>query len=311
MRSIPVDLLDTDTTRVKLDGINPSHVFFCAWMMGETEAENIRINSTLVRNVLAAFGSSSCIEHVSLVTGTKHYLGPFECYAKGVPLTPFREDHPRLPVPNFYYAQEDEIFAGAERCGFTFNIHRPYTIIGYSIGKAMNLGATLAAYASVCRDTGEPFRFPGSQIAWSGLSEYSDARQVAKQVLWAALTPRAHNQAFNIVNGDQFRWQWLWPRIAQYFGVDPAPYEANHQSLAIQLASAGETWGKLVARSGLQPIAFDKLASPWHTDLDLSRSFEILSDMSSCRRLGFKEYQNTEDSFTDLFDRLRRERIVP
>ena len=34
-----------------------------------------------------------------------------------MPETPFHEDEPRLPSPNFYYAQEDELFAAAERDG--------------------------------------------------------------------------------------------------------------------------------------------------------------------------------------------------
>jgi hypothetical protein len=43
------------------------------------------------------------IEHVALVTGLKHYLGPFEAYGKGsLPQTPFREDQGRLDVESFY-----------------------------------------------------------------------------------------------------------------------------------------------------------------------------------------------------------------
>jgi hypothetical protein len=27
------------------------------------------------------------------------------------------------------------------------------------------------------------------------------------------------NQAFNVVNGDVFRWQWMWSQIAEWFGI--------------------------------------------------------------------------------------------
>ena len=65
------------------------------------------------------------------MTGLKHYLGPFEAYGKGaLRQTPFREEQGRLDVDNFYYAQEDELFAAAEREGFTWSVHRPHTIIG-------------------------------------------------------------------------------------------------------------------------------------------------------------------------------------
>ena len=54
------------------------------------------------------------------MTGLKHYLGPFEAYAQGVMAdTPFHEDEPRTSAPNFYYAQEDELFAAAGGPGST------------------------------------------------------------------------------------------------------------------------------------------------------------------------------------------------
>ncbi len=81
-------------------------------------------------------------------------------YAQGTPLpTPFRESLPRLPIENFYYAQEDELFAAAERDGFGWSVHRPHTMVGYAIGNAMNIGTTLAVYGAICRETGRPFTF--------------------------------------------------------------------------------------------------------------------------------------------------------
>jgi hypothetical protein len=105
-----------------------------------------------VRNLLNALSNSRSVRHVALVTGLKHYLGPFEAYGKNASLaTPFREEQPRVAIENFYYAQEDEVFAAAERDGFGWSVHRPHTIIGYAIGNAMNMGSTLAAYATICR----------------------------------------------------------------------------------------------------------------------------------------------------------------
>ena len=50
------------------------------------------------------------------MTGLKHYLGPFDAYGEAVMAeTPFHETEDRLDTPNFYYAQEDELFAGAEQ----------------------------------------------------------------------------------------------------------------------------------------------------------------------------------------------------
>ena len=63
----------------------------------------------------AGAGAEARVRHVALVTGLKHYLGPFDRYAQegSLPETPLREEQPRLDVENFYYAQEDEVYAAA------------------------------------------------------------------------------------------------------------------------------------------------------------------------------------------------------
>src|SRR4051812_40621548 len=186
---LAADLLDRPSLAAALKAHNPTHVFLATWIRNDTEAENVRVNSAIIRNVLETLSPNKSTRHVALVTGLKHYLGPFEAYAKGaLPETPLREELPRLPLPNFYYAQEDEVYANARRDGFTWSIHRPHTIIGKAVGNAMNLGTTLAVYASICRETGRPFRWPGSEAQWRGLSDVTDARVLAKHLIWAAET---------------------------------------------------------------------------------------------------------------------------
>src|SRR6202789_4407017 len=140
-----------------------------------------------------------------LVAKLKRYLRSIDAYGKGkLPATPFREDQPRLDIENFYYAQEDEVFAAARRDGFGWSVHRPHTIIGYALGNAMNMGVTLAVYAAICRETGRPFVFPGSLQQWEGLTDVTDARLLARHLEWAATSDAGRDQAFNIVNGDIF-----------------------------------------------------------------------------------------------------------
>jgi hypothetical protein len=31
------------------------------------------------------------------------------------------------------------------------------------------------------------------------------------------------SKVYNITNGDYFRWEHLWPKYAEYFGINPAP----------------------------------------------------------------------------------------
>jgi nucleoside-diphosphate-sugar epimerase len=148
LHPVAADLLDPAGLAKALGDLAISHVVITTWMRQSSEAENIKVNSALVRNLLDALSARKSVEHVALVTGLKHYLGPFDAYAKSgtLPDTPLREEQPRLSIENFYYAQEDEVFAAAKRDGFTWSVHRPHTVIGKHVGNAMNLGTTLAVY---------------------------------------------------------------------------------------------------------------------------------------------------------------------
>lgn len=313
VQHIAADLLDPTALSKALENVTPTHVFITTWMRQDTEAENIRVNASLVRNLLDALSSKKSVRHVALVTGLKHYLGPFEAYASSgtLPDTPLRESQPRLPLENFYYAQEDEVYAAAERDRFTWTVHRPHTIIGLAVGNAMNLGTTLAVYASICKETGRVFQFPGSEAQWNGLSDVTDARMLAKQLVWAADTDAARNEAFNIVNGDFFRWSWLWPKLAEWFGVQPGGFTGTIQPLEAAMATDHALWREIAQRHNLIESDLDRLASAWHTDLDLGRPLEVMTDMANSRRLGFSAYQATDTSFFDLFERLRIERLIP
>lgn len=312
---IPVkaDLLDEENLKVALENISPTHIFFTTWMRNDTEEENIKVNSALVRNLLNVLSPKKSVQHVALVTGLKHYLGPFEAYAKSVslPETPLREEQPRLEYPNFYYAQEDAVYEASERDHFTWSIHRPHTVIGYAIGNLMNMGTTLAIYASICKETGRKFVFPGSSAQWNGLSDVTDARILAKQLIWASTTEGTKNQAFNITNGDIFRWKWLWKKIADYFQIEFEGYDNNIRPLEQELQNDQELWENISEKYNLKENSLSKIASAWHTDLDLGRPIEVMTDMANSRKLGFTSYQSTLDSFTDLFEKLKEEKIIP
>jgi nucleoside-diphosphate-sugar epimerase len=311
LRPVAADLTDPGSLSA-LGDLRPSHVFVTTWLRQATEAENIRVNGAMVENLLDAVRPAGSVRHVALVTGLKHYLGPFEAYGQGsLPATPFREDQPRLDVENFYYAQEDAVFAAASRDGFGWSVHRPHTIIGYALGNAMNMGVTLAVYAALCRETGRPFLFPGSAAQWNGLTDMTDARLLARHLEWAATTPAARNLAFNVVNGDVFRWSWMWARLAEHFGLPFVRFDGTVRPLEAQMVGDGPVWAGMAERHGLVERDLARLASAWHTDADLGRPIEVVTDMSRSRTLGFLDYQPTDRAFFDLFDRLRAARVVP
>jgi nucleoside-diphosphate-sugar epimerase len=309
---VTADLTSPESVSRALAGRTFSHVFFAAWARQATEKDNIRVNGGMVRNVLDALGPAGGVSHAALVTGLKHYLGPFEAYATGaVPITPFREEQGRQPVENFYYEQEDRLFEAAERYGFGWSVHRPHTIIGFAVGNALNMGVTLAVYATLCKAAGEPFVFPGSRAQWESLTDMTDARLLARHLEWAATSANARNEDFNVVNGDVFRWKWMWSRIADYFGVEAAPFDGETRPLEPRMQDAGPRWAGIAARFDLKEADLGRLASWWHTDADLGRPMEVLTDMTKSRKAGFLDYQSTPDAFFALFDRLKAERIIP
>jgi nucleoside-diphosphate-sugar epimerase len=308
---LAADLEDADAVAAAVRGTKPTHVFFTTWSRRPTEAENIDVNGRMLQNLLDAVAPEGSVQHVALTTGLKHYLGPFEAYAKAQPDTPFSEEQARLPYENFYYTQEDVLFAAAARDGFTWSVHRPHTLIGWALGNAMNMGVTLAVYGAICRETGRPFRYPGSKTQWEAITDVTDATLLADHLVWASTTPAAANQALNIVNGDVFRWRRLWPRLAGELGVEAAPFDGEPAPLEEQMAEAADVWPRIVEKHGLRDLDVGKLASWWHSDADLGRTVETFTDMGKSRRLGFTGVRDTETSFTDPFARLRRERVVP
>ena len=311
VQGLTADLRDAAAVAEVLRGRDVTHVFISAWLRHDTEAENVRVNGGIVENVFAGLLGAKNLQHAALVTGTKQYLGPFESYGQTGAETPFREDNPRLPGENFYYTQEDILFAAAAKSGFGWSVHRPHTIVGYAVGNAMNMGFTLAVYATLCRESGAPFVFPGSTEQWNALTDVTDARLLAEHLEWASTTPAGRDQAFNIVNGDIFRWRWMWQQIAGYFGLEPVGPPPEGAPLEPRMGNAAAEWRVIAAKYGLAESDVSRLASWWHTDGDLGRKIECVNDMTKSRGLGFASHRDSAQSFFDLFDRMKRDRLIP
>ena len=310
-RLVAADLLDREPVKTALHGTNPTHVFYCTWSRRENEAQNCDVNGQMLQNLLDPVTALSTLQHVSLVTGLKHYLGSFENYGSGKAETPFREDEPRQPGLNFYYVEEDILFEEAAKHHFSWNVQRPHTIIGYALGNLMNMGVTLAVYGSLCRAFKRPFVFPGSERQYESPTDVTDASLLAKHLVWAATTEAAKNQAFNVVNGEIFRWRWLWPKLAQFFEVEAVGYPGQKTPLEQQMTNAASEWTTIVEKYSLRNSNVEELASWWHTDADLGREIECFTDMTKSREFGFLEYRSTLRSFIELFARLRTDRIIP
>lgn len=303
---IPVDLLDPGQVRERLAGIRDvTHIVFGAYIEKATAAEKSEVNVAILRNLLDVVEASSPgLEHITFYQGGKAYgadLGPFK--------TPAREDDPRLMPPNFYYDQEDLLRERQRGKAWSFTALRPEAVCGFAVGNPMNLLTVIAVYAAISKELGIPLRFPGTRAAYEALYQLSSADILAEATEWAGSTPAARNEIFNITNGDYFRWQHLWPRIARMFEMDwadPVP-----MPLTTYMADKAPLWDKMVARHGLQPIPYQNVASWGFGDFIFASGFDNISSTIKARRAGFHACIDTEEMFAQQFAELRAQKVIP
>lgn len=137
----------------------------------------------------------------------------------------------------------------------------------------------------------------------------TDAGLLAKAMVWAATDPRAANEAYNINNGDLFRWEEMWPKLAAYFDIPVAP--GLPMSLATVMADKEEVWNEIGATYGLHTTPYRAVSSWAFGDAVFSWDYDLLADGSKARRHGFHEYVDTAEMFVRIFDDMRERRIIP
>ena len=306
VRPIAVDLLDAGDAQAKLAGIDDAtHIVFAAYIEKPTARERSEINTALLRNLLDAIEPAAPnLRHVTFYQGGKAYgadLGPFK--------TPAREDDPRLMPPNFYYDQEDLLRQRQRGKSWHFTGLRPEAVCGYAVGNPMNLAMVIAVYAAISKELGLPLRFPGPEGAYRALYQVTSTNILAEATGWAGQEPRAANEIFNITNGDYFRWEHLWPRLAADFGMEAVP--PVPMPLAGYMADKGSLWEDMTRKYSLQPIPYDHLVSWAFGDFIFNSAFDNISSTIKARRAGFAACIDTEDMFSEFFEDLRRERVIP
>jgi nucleoside-diphosphate-sugar epimerase len=306
VRHISVDLLNPTEVRTKIGRLgDTTHLVFAAYIEKSTAAEKTRVNVELLRNLLDVLEATAPgLKHVTLYQGNKAYgsdLGPFK--------TPAREDDPRLMPPNFYYDQEDLLRVRQKGKHWHFTVLRPEAICGFAVGNPMNLTMVIAAYAAISRELGLPLRFPGTEKAYRALYQVTSADILARATAWAGETAAARNQIFNITNGDGFRWQHMWPRIAKMFNMDVA--DPVPLSLATYMADKKPVWDALVKKYNLKPIPYEQLVTWAFGDFIFHSEFDNISNTIKARRAGFHECIDTEDMFSEFFTKLRAMKIFP
>lgn len=306
VRHVAVDLLDADDTRTKLAPLaDVTHVFYVAYQDRPTWAELVAPNVAMLVNVIEAIEPvANDLAHVSLMQGYKVYgahLGPFK--------TPAREDDAGHMPPEFNVDQQDFLEARQRGKAWTWSAIRPSVVGGFALGNPMNLAMVIAVYASMSKELRVPLRFPGKPGAFDKLLEMTDAGLLARATVWAATDLRCANQAFNISNGDLFRWNDLWPKLARWFELETAP--PLPMSLATVMADKEPLWNAMVEKYGLAPNAYRDVSSWGFGDFVFSWDYDMFADGSKARRFGFHEFVDTEAMFYEIFEELRQRRVIP
>lgn len=306
VRHIAVDLLDREDAEVKLaDLTDVTHVFYAAYQDRPSWAELVPPNLAMLTNVVDAIEPvASKLEHISLMQGYKVYgahLGPFA--------TPAREDDPPHMPPEFNVDQQRFLERRQEGALWTWSALRPSVVAGIGLGNPMNLAMVIAIYASMSKELGIPFRFPGKPGAYTSLIEMTDSGLLAEATVWAATSPEGRNQAFNITNGDMFRWASMWPKIAAFFDLTVAP--PLPMSLSDVMADKAELWDAMVEEHALVKTPYSDVSSWQFGDFVFSWDYDVIADTSKSRRAGFHAYVDSEEMFLRIFQDLRDQRLIP
>jgi len=134
---------------------------------------------------------------------------------------PVEESDPRVTIePNFYYPQEDALWAWCKKHSVEWTIAMPSAILGAVPDAAMNVAYPLAVYAAVSKHLGEPLVFTSDLASWQNAVALSSAMVNAYFEEWSVLTPAAGNQKFNVVDNSSFTWEQFWPILAGWYGLE-------------------------------------------------------------------------------------------
>lgn len=302
---LPVDLQDDDAVRSAARECEvATHVFHCA----NAGSGDTRLR--LLANLLDALELHvPSFRNINILQGMKYYgchLGPFR--------TPAREDDPRTGDNAYYYAEEDLLRSRQSGRAWTWTALRPHSVCGYAAGNPLNLALVLAVYASLRRERGEPLWFPATAGCFSSLFQVMDADILARAAIHVSCDLRTANHAFNISNGDIYRWRNLWPAVAAFFGLKPDG--PCREPLADFLDANRETWLALADRHGLKPFPIARAADWVRGDYmapnsRLACEYDLFADTVKLRSTGFSEVISSDAMFLRLFQRYRAEFIIP
>lgn len=294
-------------------------------------------------------GAAKGLKRIILVTGAKQYGVHL-----GVPKNPMEESDPWLTEsgypPNFYYNQQNILHKFCKEQGIEWTVTYPNDVIGVAKGNFMNLATSLGLYASVSAEMGRELEWPGSETFYTRFDCFTSSKLHAEFCVWAALEPKAANEAFNVVNGDVESWQNMWPKVASHFGIKvkpdqfshPAECEKNmdmdpHPPISVLASEAGLVGSSALEQSHVEARidlvkwsqrddvkkAWEALAEREGLEKDgfekatwgflgfvFGRNFDLVISMSKARKIGWTGYLDTWEAIESVFEELEEAKVL-
>ena len=279
---------------------------------GWRDQDQMRINLDMLRNVVEPLDRpSSPLAHVSIMQGGKAY---------GVHIhpkiaVPARERWPRDDHENFYWLQEDFLRERQAKSGrWHFSIFRPRIVCGDAMGSNMNPIPAIGVYAWLRHERGLPLAYPGGP---ERVNQAIDADLIAQACAWAATSPNARNETFNLDNGDVFTWQNVWPAIADVLGMEVG--EPEPQSLGSTVPGEQQAWERIVDKYRLKaPRDLQAFIGQGAVYADFQMNHgktaplpPVIMSSVKIRQAGFNGCIDTEDMFRKWFGQLQSRGLLP
>ncbi|GAB2262236.1 hypothetical protein Droror1_Dr00003233 [Drosera rotundifolia] len=323
---ISCDLLDPMDTEAKLSPLEDvTHMYWITWanQYPLNTRECCDQNKAMLSNALnAILPRAKALEHVSLQTGTKHYVS-ISAYL----LTSIRrllmmsdvkrvytEESPRaFGTNNFYYALEDLLKERLDR-RVGWSVQRPGLIVGVSERSWFNFIGGLSVYGTICKRLNLPFVFGGTKSCWNEpyVIDISDARLVAEQHIWASTDSEIssrYGEAFNCINGPEFKWSEIWSDIARKFDIEESMFSEEFK-YKNEMADHGQLWQEIIKENGLKLTKLDDLASWDFLDMLFRCPLSLQVTREKADRFGFTMRYTVLESILYWIDQMREQKLI-
>jgi nucleoside-diphosphate-sugar epimerase len=235
----------SDVTQVVFAALHEEPELVAGWLMDR----HIKRNGAMLRNLVEPIDRAAPgLRNITILQGPKAYGVHVGHMRPGA-----REDRDEdRETPNFYWEQEDYLKARQVGRPWGWTVLRPALVVGMAVGGAMNLLAAIGVYAAILKAQGLPLAWPGGT---GSLLEATDTDLMARSFQWAGQAEAAHNQTFNITNGELFSLKAHWPVIAEALGMDVGPDQPL--AFAEALPPRAAEWDTVRARYDLKAPAMD------------------------------------------------------